>query len=362
MSSIKTTTWKLKPHTRAKHLILKSYLNAWLPILTSWNKRVIYIDGFAGPGEYIGGEDGSPIIAIKSVMNHKIKFKSEIVMIFIEAVPKRCKFLENKISSINLPLNLKVQCVCKKFSEALTEIFKYLDEQKERIAPSFIFIDPFGFKGIPFYIIKRIMENSKCEVFITFMYDDINRFMKNENLWRILDETFGTKEWKSALDIKIPLKRINLLYSIYRKQLEKVAKYIIAFKIIDKTNRLDYFLFFGTNHVEGLKAMKHAMWRADPTGNFQFSDYTYYPDQGFLIEPEPSFNILKTTLLKEFKGRTVTVKNLEDFIILKTPFLKTHYRRVLIPLQDTNPPQIEVITDERRRKNWFKTYYKIKFH
>jgi len=361
MSSIKTTIWNLKPHTRAKHLILKSYLDAWLPILTSWNKRVIYIDGFAGPGEYIGGEDGSPIIAIKSVMDHKIVFKSEIVMIFTEAVPDRCEFLENKISSINLPSNLKVQCVCKRFSEALTEIFKYLDEQKKRIAPSFVFIDPFGFEGIPFDVIKRIMENSQCEVFITFMYDDINRFMKNKKLWKCLDETFGTEEWKSALNEKVPSNRVNLLYSIYRKQLEKVAQYVSAFKMIDKFNRVDYFLFFGTNHIEGLKAMKHAMWRADPTGNLQFSDYTYYPDQGFLIEPEPPFDILQTSILNEFKGKTITIKELEDFVILKTPFLETHYRRVLVPLQDTDPPQIEVITDEKRNKNWFKPYYKIKF-
>ena len=299
MSSIKTTKWKLQPHSKAKHLILKSYLDAWLPILTSRNNRVIYIDGFAGPGEYVGGEDGSPIIAIKSVIDHKINFKSEIIMIFIEAVLDRCEFLENKIKSISLPSNLKVQCVCRKFSGALKEIFKYLDEQKRRIAPSFVFIDPFGFDGLPFDVISRIMENQKCEVFITFMYDEINRFVKNKKLWKCLDETFGTEEWRTVIDEKIPSSRVNLLYSIYRKQLEKIAKHVIAFKMIDKSNRVDYFLFFGTNHIEGLKAMKHAMWKADPIGNFQFSDYTYNPQQGFLIEPEPPFEQLQNSILNE---------------------------------------------------------------
>ena len=61
----KTTVWPLEPHTKAKHEILRRYLGAWFPILTSggWNRRVIFLDGFAGPGRYSACEPGSPIIA-----------------------------------------------------------------------------------------------------------------------------------------------------------------------------------------------------------------------------------------------------------------------------------------------------------
>ena len=55
----RTTTWSLEPHTKGKHLVLQHYMGAWLPILTSWNGRVLFIDAFAGPGEYTGGEAGS---------------------------------------------------------------------------------------------------------------------------------------------------------------------------------------------------------------------------------------------------------------------------------------------------------------
>jgi three-Cys-motif partner protein len=44
--------WPLDPHTHAKHVILRSYLGAWFPILNKYNGRIVYIDGFAGPGEY----------------------------------------------------------------------------------------------------------------------------------------------------------------------------------------------------------------------------------------------------------------------------------------------------------------------
>jgi three-Cys-motif partner protein len=61
MAAPKTTTWRLEAHTRAKHEILGRYLQAWTPILSaSGLPHILYIDGFAGPGRYDGGEDGSP--------------------------------------------------------------------------------------------------------------------------------------------------------------------------------------------------------------------------------------------------------------------------------------------------------------
>ena len=62
MSKPLGTVWDLEPHTAKKREILSRYFQAWLPILARWNSRVLYIDGFAGPGEYSKGEDGSPVI------------------------------------------------------------------------------------------------------------------------------------------------------------------------------------------------------------------------------------------------------------------------------------------------------------
>ncbi|HUS50989.1 MAG TPA: three-Cys-motif partner protein TcmP, partial [Candidatus Paceibacterota bacterium] len=167
MSKITTTIWQTEQHTEAKHAILRKYLDAWLPIITKWNGRVLYIDGFAGPGESIDGKDGSPIIAIKAVIEHKANIESEIVMLFIEAKKDRYDHLKQKINSINIPSNIEIKIINAKFDEALTDLFEYLDEQKKSLAPAFVFIDPFGFTGIPFTLIKRIMANKKCEVLIT---------------------------------------------------------------------------------------------------------------------------------------------------------------------------------------------------
>ena len=365
MPRIKSTIWEIEPHTEAKHVILGRYLYAWLPIITRWNGRIVYIDGFAGPGEYIGGKDGSPIIAIKAVLDHRTNIKSKVVMLFIEADKKRCKFLEEKIAKIKLPSNLRIEYKCKKFEEALKEIFDYLDEQKTVLAPSFVFIDPFGFSGMPMAVIKRIMENDKCEVLITFMYEEINRFISHNNLEESFNEMFGTDEWKTVIGEEDPVRRNNLLHGIYKKQLESEAgiKYVRSFKMINKTNRTDYYLFFGTNNIVGLKKMKAAMWKVDELGQFQFSDATYDPAQPMLFELEPDFSILKKLILKRFKGKTISVVELENFIVLNTPYRETHYKKqILASMEKADFPEIEVkCMAGKRRKGSFTNSCVIKF-
>jgi hypothetical protein len=54
----KKTVWKLDRHSEAKHYLLRRYLQAWLPIMSSWQRRLVLIDGFAGPSVYEDGQAG----------------------------------------------------------------------------------------------------------------------------------------------------------------------------------------------------------------------------------------------------------------------------------------------------------------
>ena len=83
------TQWKIEPHTLAKHEILKRYLSAWYPILSSSSaKEMLYIDGFCGPGRYKKGEDGSPIIALREALKYSQRLqKKRITFLFIDEAP-----------------------------------------------------------------------------------------------------------------------------------------------------------------------------------------------------------------------------------------------------------------------------------
>lgn len=201
--------------------------------------------------------------------------------------------------------------------------------------------------------IKRIMQNPKCEVLITFMYEEINRFVSDKRIWDSVEKTFGTDKWKEVIDEKDSRIRSVLLHRIYENQLEREAgiKFIRSFKMMNKTNKTDYFLFFGTNKIIGLKKMKEAMWKTDESGLFQFSDATYDPDQPMLFEMKPDYSRLKRILLQNFKGKSVSITELEKFILAKTPFRETHYKRqILAPMETKQPPEIEVKCQEPRRR------------
>ncbi len=124
--------------------------------------------------------------------------------------------------------------------------------------------------------------------------------------------------------------------------------------VLTKGNKTDYFLFFGTNNITGLRKMKEAMWKVDKNGTFQFSDSTHNPDQPVLFELEPDYRQLKNIILKEFKGKLVSIAELENFILTQTPFRETHYKKqILVPMEKAQPPEIRVKYGIKRRKYTF---------
>ena len=359
MPAPKTTIWPINNHTRAKHEILRRYLQAWLPIMTSRNEHVLIIDGFAGPGEYVGGEPGSPLIAIDTFLHHtsaQIREK-KATFLFIEEDARRCEYLEQLLEARKqahqFPQQATYQVVRGTFDETMTELLTSLEERWLRIAPTFAFIDPFGYSDTPMSIISRLMRYYGCEVLITFMYEEINRFLTADYRTKEhqYDALFGTHAWRQIAAVSMDSNdRRQRLHDLYRDQLRTVggAKYVRSFRMLNKHNNTDYFLFFGTNHLKGLSAMKDAMWAVDPSGTYQFSDVTDQ-NQLLLFQPEPDYSLLKRLLLERFEGNTVSIDEIDSYVLEETPFRVAGYKeRVLVPMEDT--AEIRVITSGKKRK------------
>src|SRR5579884_563507 len=194
MAAPRTTVWELEPHTRAKHDILRRYLRAWIPILTQEGgfPNILYIDGFAGPGRYAGGEDGSPIIAVKSALEHKARIKSNILFLFVEKEKDRAAVLRKCLTELPIPRNFQIEIAAdKKFAEAFEELKQFFLAKTRKLPPTFAFIDPFGWTGAPFDIVRFILSQSNCEIFVTFMYEEINRFLSHSDQPENFDQFFG---------------------------------------------------------------------------------------------------------------------------------------------------------------------------
>lgn len=339
MASPKDVVWAIEPHTRAKHEILKRYLQAWFPIMAQRNGRIIMLDGFAGPGEYIDGSIGSPLIALQTLLNHEValSYGSEVVFYFIEVDTARYKHLEQLLQHAypdgTLPSVITWHIVNDRFDEHLSILLDDLDGARSRIAPTFAFIDPFGYSHTPMSVISRLMDHPMCEVLVNVMYEEANRFLSWENTANDshLDRLFGSHDWRGIRESSLPPEeRERRIHDLYARQLEQVggATYVRGFRMRNKSNRTDYYLFFGTKSLVGLDKMKHAMWKIDPSGAYDFSDTTN-PNQAVLFTPEPDAIILRREIITMFTGQTATVRQVEDFVIAKTAFHSGHYKHIL---------------------------------
>lgn len=328
-------SWEIKEHTKAKHKVLKSYLGAWFPIMAFSNPKIVYIDGFAGPGKYLNGEDGSPIYALKIAKeifeSHYSKLKDkQFVFFFIEANPEYFESLNNEINKLELPSNFNVTKINDEFRNVMEDIFEYLDKNNNNLAPTFAFIDPFGTKGVPFDIVKKIMSYKKCEVFFNHMYSGVMRSKHVSDH----SELYGTDKWKDVVEHEQPEK----LTELYASQLHTVANvnFTRSFNVRARNNAHIFDLVYATNNLLGLKKMKEAMWKADPLGNFQFRDTTN-PNQIVLFEEKPDLSPLKQILLTEFSGKAIEITEIDDYVAIKTPYLSGHIKqKTLQPMYKAN--------------------------
>lgn len=363
MSKTQGTLWNLEPHTAKKHELLRRYFEAWLPIMAKWHNRVVYIDGFAGPGRYSNGEDGSPVVVLKAARDHAYPVQTELICIFVENDQNRCDHLRGVLSDLSpsLPAYVKWEVVCGKFDEHLTQTFDLLDAQAKAIAPCLVFIDPFGFSHTPFRTIERVLSNKRCEVLINFMYEEVNRFLSLEVLSADLDELFGTRDWRDVPNISGSDLRRKAIHDIYLRQLKTAARYVHSFEMRNRTNSTDYFLFFASNSLKGLEKMKEAMWKVDDTGSFQFSDHEHARGLLYLFSEHPNLSPLREAIKKTFKGQEVAIERLLDWVVAETEFLPKHLKGPVLKPMEENGEVVVVNASPQRRKGTFSDGTILKF-
>ncbi|MEX0677787.1 MAG: three-Cys-motif partner protein TcmP [Pirellulales bacterium] len=347
---------KMVPHTAAKHFLLKRYLDAWFPILGKHHARISYIDGFAGPGEYEDGEDGSPILAIEAakahVANGTLAPNVNISFIFAEAKSEYADHLRSRLNTLTIPAQFNAGVIPGEFADVIGSILDQLEKERKQIAPTFAFVDPFGFSGIPFALMTRILAYPRCEVFVNIMVEFINRFLEhpNDKVVAHFPTTFGTDEV-----LKIPTQsgdRAKALLSLYKKQLQTKAKFVGQFDMHGCKDQKTYSLFFASNSPLGFEKMKEAMWSVDKSEGGKFSDF----EPGAGNQPHLfTLEALWTQILDRFRGRLVLMAEVERFVVQRTDFLRKHAREVLTDREQKSDVSVELAAGYKRRKGTFKS-------
>ena len=351
----KTTLWDLEGHTVGKHRVMAAYLDAWLPIILSSFDRATFVDGFAGPGKYVGGEPGSPIIALDAFRKHRAipRMTGSLDFVFIDNDQRRVNHLKGEVASLrsSLPDGCDVRVNTGKFTSEMSKLLNAMEAQRRRDEPMFVMIDQFGVSHAPMNIISRILQNARAEVYISVMYEFINRFESTPGFSASMNGLFHTPEWKKALNIDDPTERKDFLYGLYKKQLKEAgAKHVHHFDLY-RGNELVYALFFATKNDLGSDRMKQAMWKVDPFGSFEFRSSTR--DQMSFGSSLQDPDALGRVLVSEFGlNRQLDIEDIRRFMRSdRTIYPSGQLRDCLNRMEDLST--VAVVEGSRRRR---KTY------
>jgi three-Cys-motif partner protein len=331
LPNIREPVWEIDPHTQSKHDILRHYLNRWLPILGKRSQTMNYIDAFAGPGVYKGGQPGSPVIAVETARDHVMRPKGRVNFLFIEKDAERARILREQLGerfpSGTLPPSWDYKVEVGEFASVIEQGLDEIEARGTHLAPTLAFLDPFGFSGwdLPMRTISRVLSAPRCEVFVTFMAGFASRFpevVPPETLNRL----FGDDSWKGVVPLSGQA-RTDFLLDRYESGLKSLAgaRYTRSFEMKSSDGRILYDLVFATKHLKGLEAMKEAMWEIDPRGTYGFSDRTD-PNQKFLIEfdggGEPHWvQAASEKVYSRFNGATVSRAAVHEYVVASTPFV-----------------------------------------
>jgi len=269
--------WDLDDHTRAKHRVLRAYLDAWIPIMaqqalkvrgfTPGGPRLLLVDGFAGPGRYATGEPGSPLIMLSALLEHRafprfggVKF----IFLFIEHYSRRVDRLREEVAKIDLPANVSVRIEHGEFETTFGRLVDETNEHGRKLIPTFAFIDPFGYSAASMSLAGKFLDFPRCEALVFLPLSFVHRFVGRAGQDEAMTSLFGSDRWKEARELEGDERR-EFLLALFEEQMrtQGQVEHVRSFALRTRDGN-DYRLVFATPHRRGLEVMKDAMWSVDP--------------------------------------------------------------------------------------------------
>lgn len=296
---------------QVKHDLIKNYLGGWFPKLGFWAGRVLYIDTHAGRGRHHTGDPGSPLVALTTLLEHaarpRLLERSEFNFLFIERDQDNRSALEQEVAALRpLPSRVNVEISADDAFDRLSSLLVELKKEKARIAPAFVFVDPYGFK-VPGRLLSDLMKaGERVELFVNVMWRELDMLIQQRpqsgtSHAGTLDEIFGTPDWRSLIVGPGVDDRLNQAAALLARTVG-AGWWTSAVRMVTGGKATRYLLLHFTNHPAGRDLMKACSWSVFPDGRcvVRRSDR---PDQPFLFEPEPDLAPLRKWVLDRLTGK-----------------------------------------------------------
>lgn len=306
-------------------------------------RRVTYVDAFAGPGEYLGHEIGSPLLAIARLLHHVARnrmnlSRDRVTLLFVEADRKRyehlCGLLRRRFGPLDqLPVTVDVH-----HGRAETDTCRLLTQTGAWGHPILAVFDSWGNVGVSWEDVRSIAANRSSETIVTFGPNWFSR-RESEDPHK-LDRVFGGRGyWSPSSDSWTSTRRWEHWLEAYRSAILRAGfEWAVQFEVMPRTGQpLD--LFFGTNHKSGVGAFKDAMWMVDRSDGLRFNDprtsaakssAMRLAQPSLLEDPDPQARELADFVVKAISDGASTVEAVCDYLLRETSrWRETHGRAAI---------------------------------
>ena len=313
-----------------KHRLLRRYLQAWFPILAHGYSKLLYIETHAGRGHHLGGEKGSPLVAIETAQEYLASANARDVtvhMLLIEADPDNARYLRAAIAEATGDSNrLSTRVLQARYEDALLDRLRtYMCNPLNRPA-IFCFVDPYG-PSLSMATLRRVLAASpSAELLVTLMvrYADMHAHLPDQHE-RNLDALYGTDAWRKLLAIEPYEKRVEAMAMLFGRQLG--TKHMVWLPMKQRNGAVMYALVHCTDSAKGLEEIKRAIWKVFPDGHLEGHEERA-PEQMDLFCLEPDLRALERMLWARYAGKEVPNQEIEQWLAT-TMYLPKHAHDLL---------------------------------
>lgn len=334
--------WEAAPHTKIKHALYRQYFGKWFPIMVhSFGGNLTYAEGFSGPGIYVDGAPGSPVIALNTIVgNQQLRTRAhKLRLLFVDEDARCTALLRERLTVAAEPVALDDLpkhgiTVDIRTGSCVPTLENLLAEHQAWGRPMLVVLDTWG-GSVPYDMVRRIAQNGHSEVLITIEPQYFSRFASVDGI-SYGDSVFGGPTWREVMK-QAPEQKTRWLLAHYRDAIQEAGfDFVLDFELIDNRGQ-SLYLVFGTTHERGHEKMKEAMWEVDVVSGAGYRD-PRDPDQETLaIEIEPNTRPLRRLILAHLRKHPsgeASVQELRNFALFKTFYKASHVMPILRDMID----------------------------
>lgn len=344
--------------SQIKARIVAKYFWAWarviMPTVKKKDKRLAYIDLFAGPGRYSDGTLSTPLLVIQKAIEDP-DMQQMLVTVFNDKDPANASALRKAI--YDLPgierLKYKPQIRNEEVGEKILKMFEGMS-----LVPTFFFVDPWGYKGLSLGLVNSVLKDWGCDCIFFFNYNRVNMGLSNDFVREHMNVLFGSERaevLRGKLEGLSPFDREALIVEELSQALRALGgKYVLpfTFKNADGT-RTTYHLIFVSKHFRGYEIMKEIMAKESSEQLQGVPSFEYSPVSSIfplLFDLTTPLSDLEGLLMSNFSGETLTMQEVYERHNVGRPYVKANYKSALTSLESAKKISVQPPAELRPKR------------